>query len=99
MMKNVDNETGEQAVSMNEPTERALQARTSGCKNFVCSCPFYHQLHCQDSARIHQFHSQIYTPRSVDACVGGSESFSGETTAGFRPLPGVQRRGTVHPSE
>lgn len=45
---------------MNEPTERVLRARTMGCKNFVCYCPFYHQINCQDSARIHQFNSQIY---------------------------------------
>lgn len=58
MMKNVANETGEQAVNMNEPTERALQARTNGCKNFVRYCPFYRQINYQDSARIHQFHSK-----------------------------------------
>jgi len=29
---------------MNGPTERALQARTIGCKSFVCYCPFYRQL-------------------------------------------------------
>src|SRR5258708_1381543 len=49
----------QQAVNMNEPTKRTLQARTIGCNNFVCYCPFYRQLHCQDSARNHRFYSQI----------------------------------------
>ncbi|GCF06917.1 hypothetical protein [Dictyobacter arantiisoli] len=31
---NFDNETGEQAINMNEPTERTLLARTIGRKNF-----------------------------------------------------------------
>ncbi len=51
---------------MNEPTERTLRARTIGHKNFVCYCPFYRQLNCQDSTRIRQFHSQIYRHSKTD---------------------------------
>jgi len=40
---------------------RILLARIIGRKNFVCYYPFYRQLNCQDSVRIHQFNSQIYT--------------------------------------
>ncbi len=32
----------------------------------MCYCPFYRQLNCQDSARIHQFNSQIYKLARVD---------------------------------
>ncbi len=38
-MKNFDNETGEQAVNMNEPTERVLRARTMGVQKFCVLLP------------------------------------------------------------
>lgn len=38
---------------------RLIKQKPLGANNFVQYCPFYHQLHCQDSVSIHQLHCQI----------------------------------------